>query len=461
MAMDSSFIWRRPATEMEELYDCANRKGLFVTVYGLTLRSSVPLTDRHVEETLRHTFRKVPSLRTCFRKRGDTLWACDMNREQLDFQVTDTRELVPVVEALLHSHFPTTEGPLWCARLLPAGAASRCSQPDLAAAFPHSRTLLLANHHGIADGTTNMFVTDAFLRVLDDVLAGKPVDDTAQLGKLVAGEETIALLAAKRKELVKDKDRLKQLQNDMLKAQQAEKLIPRAYPMPRDPNAKCQIVLRDLDKESTQSFFRKCKQEGVTVNSGLTALFNVSLVDFVREGGLQQDFYHIHELHAVNLRRNWSGDTSGTLGLHMMGFANTTSTPAKWRDDFWKYARDLHKSLSQAIHRNDAFMYVISVSLEDSPVEDHHNERPMPECDYGSANMGNADRLIPTEGQHVRLAHLLRVTSCWNDPMYYMFHTLHGSFMYSLTYNSDFLSRENAQKLVDKTFDNLMAVTQM
>uniref|UniRef100_A0A0P4W7J8 Condensation domain-containing protein n=1 Tax=Scylla olivacea TaxID=85551 RepID=A0A0P4W7J8_SCYOL len=460
MAVDSSFIWLRPATEMEELMDCANKKGLFVTVYGLTLRSSVPLTDSHIEESLRHTFRKVPSLRTCFRKRGDTLWACDMNREQLDFQVTDNRELVPVAEALLHYYFPTTEGPLWCARLLSAGAPGRCSRPDLAAAFPHTRTLLLANHHGIADGTTNMFVTNAFLQVLNDVLAGKPVDDTVQLGKVVAGEETKALLTAKIEELTKDKDRFKQLQDDTIKAQQAEKLIPRTYPMPRDPNFKCQIVLRDLDKDSTMAFIRKCKQEGVTVNSGLASVFNVSLVDFVREGGLQQDFYHIRELHTVSLRRNWSGDTSGTLGVHMMALENKISTPARWRDNFWEYARGMHKSLSQAIHGNDALMYVVSMSMGGS-IEDHFKERPMAECDYGSANMGNADHLIPTEGQHVRLAHLLRVTSCWNDPMYYMFHTLHGCFMYSLTYASDILSRENAQKLVDKTFDNLLAVTQM
>ena len=376
------------------------------------------------------------------------------------FQVIDTRELVPAVEALLRYHFPTTEGPLWCARLLPPEALGRCSRSDLAAAFPHSRTLLLANHHGIADGTTNMFVTDTFLRVLDDVLADKPVDDTVQLGRVVAGEQTKALLTAKMEELTKDKDRFKQLQNDLKRALQAEKLIPRTYPMPRDPNFKCQIVLRDMDKESTLCFIRKCKQEGVTVNSGLASVFNVSLVDFVKEGGLQQDFYRIRDMHTVNMRRNWPGDTSGTLGVHMMAFENKISTPGRWRDNFWEYARGMHKSLSQAIKRNDALMNVVLMSREGS-TEDRFKKRPMPECDYGSANLGNADHLIPTEGQQVRLVHLLRVTSCWNAPMYCIFHTLRGCFMYSLTYASDVLSRENAQRLVDKIFDNLMAVTQM
>ena len=31
--------------------------------------------------------RKVPTLRLCFRHREDVLWACDMNREQIDFKV--------------------------------------------------------------------------------------------------------------------------------------------------------------------------------------------------------------------------------------------------------------------------------------------------------------------------------------------------------------------------------------
>ncbi|XP_063871112.1 uncharacterized protein LOC135106243 isoform X2 [Scylla paramamosain] len=460
MAEDSSFIWLRPATEIEELMDCANKKGFVVTVYGLTLRTSAPLTDSQIEKTLHHLFRKVPCLRTCFRKRGDTLWACDMNREQLDFQVMDTQELVPAVEALFHYHFPTTEGPLWCARLLPAGTPGCCSRPDLVAAFPYSRTLLLANHHGIADGTTNMFVTDAFLRVLDDVLASKPVDDTTQLGRLTTGEETKALLTAKMQELTKDQDRLKKLQRDLEKAHQSEKLIPRVYPMFKHPKAKFQAVLRDLDKESTQSFIRKCREEGVTVNSGLAAVFSVSLVDFVREGGLEQDFYCIRDRIPVNMRRYWQGDTSGTLGVHCMVLQNTVSTPASWRDNFWGYARGIHKNIIQAIKKNDALLQTMAVK-SDCNLENVFEEQPTPVCDYGMSNMGNSDGLIQTEGQHVRLVHLVTATSCWNSPTYHMLHTLRGCLMYSFLYNSDILTRGNAQKLVDKTFENLMAVTKM
>ena len=99
--------------------------------------------------------------------------------------------------------------------------------------------------------------------------------------------------------------------------------------------------------------------------------------------------------------------------------------------------------------------------LDGSSPEEHFAERPQPECDFGVANMGNIDRLFPAERQQVLLGHLFRVTSCWNDPLYYMFHTLHGCFMCSLTYCNDILTRERAQKLVDKTFDTLKEVMDM
>ncbi|KAG0722944.1 hypothetical protein GWK47_005785 [Chionoecetes opilio] len=370
------------------------------------------------------------------------------------------KELAPAVESLLHLCFPTTEGPLWCARLLPANAPGRCSRPELADALPYSRTLLLANHHGIADGTTNMVVTDTFLCMLDNVVTGKPIDDAIQHGKLVAGEESIAILTARVEELMRDEAHFQQLQEDLKKRKRKKKLIPRAYPKARDPDFKCQIVLRDLDKETTQRFIKKCKKEGVTVNSGLVAVYDAGIVDFVKDGGLEQDFYSIRGMHAISMRRYWLGDTSKTLGIHMVPLEIAFSTPTKWRDNFWEYARSVHKALSHGLQEKDVVMFMASL-MGKSNKEDYYAERPPPDCDYVTANMGNIDRLIPTEGQQVRLAHLVRFTSCWNAPMNCLFHTLRGCFMYCLTYANDIMTREDAEKLVDKTFDILLGVMQM
>lgn len=462
MAGDDSFLWHRPATEVEALFDYANGRGYFVTVYGLSLCSASPVSDDMMENALKHLFRKVPSLRTCFRNQEDTLWACEMKHERLDFQVTETEDTVTAIEDLFRYKFPTTEGPLWCARLLPSTAPLPSSQPDVIAScdFPNTRILLLANHHGIADGTTNVFIAESLVHILDDMIAGTPVDDNVQMGTLVSGEESKIILTAMAEQLREDKDLQQKVIEEANRFHNAEKLIPRAYPMPRGPNPAVQIVMHDLDKETTQNLFKRCKQEGVTVNTAVTAVINVSLVDFVREGGLEQDTYTIHELHAVNLRRYWSGNKDKTLGCHMMLSHVLLPTPAKWREGFWEYARTMHATLLQGLEEKDAFLYVLNKEKVANP-EELFEKRPYPECDYAIGNTGNLDRSHTTKRQHVRLCHLVRSSAPWNDPMYSFFHTLNGCFSYSLVYCTDILTREMAKKLLEITFDNLKTITQL
>ena len=302
-------------------------------------------------------------------------------------EVTATQEVVEAAEAMCEHRFPTTEGPLWCARLLPTGTSARCCRPELAAAFPFTRTLLLANHHGIADGISNMLITDVFLRLLDHVVAGTPVDDTQQMGKLASGEHTQAMLKARKEELMQDQDHFQHLLKNMEQSIQEKMLIPRAYPMARDPAFKSQMVVRHLDKDSTHAFIRKCKKEGITVNSGMVAAINVALVDFVREGGLEQDFYRVHEAHAINARRYWPGDTSGTLGVHglVMKTQHIVLTPAKWRDNFWEYARNIHKNITENLQVKSVVTYEVMLLMRGSG-QDFLTERPSPKCDYGAAN---------------------------------------------------------------------------
>ena len=375
-------------------------------------------------------------------------------------EVTATQDVVEAVEALWEHRFPTTEGPLWCARLLPADTGARCCRPELAAAFPFTRTLLLANHHGIADGTTNMLITDVFLRLLDYVVAGTFVDDTQQVGKLAGGEHTQAMLKARKEELMQDQDQFQHLKNMEQPVQ--EMLIPRAYPMARDPEFKSQMLVRHLDKDSTHAFIRKCKKEGITVNSGMVAAINVALVDFVREGGLEQDFYHVQGGQSVNMRRYWPGDSSQAFGDHMLVMKpqHTVLTPVSWRDNFWQYARRIHTNTKQNLQERAVVTFSVMSEMK------YHNEdyfalRPHHNKEYTTSNMGNLDHLIPTEGRQVRLAHLFFVTSCWDDYMHLQFLTLRGVLIFSLVHSSDVLTRANARILLNTIFDNIMAVSHM
>ena len=373
--------------------------------------------------------------------------------------MTKTDDVVTAMEDLFIYEFPTTEGPLWCARLLPSSAPLPSSQPDVIAScdFPHTRTILLANHHGINDGTSNTFIAESLLHILDDMIAGNSIDDQIQMGTLVNGEEFKAILTAMAERIKQDKDYQQNIIREANKSRTAEKLIPRTYPMPRGPNPKVQIVMQDLDKETTQNFFKRCKQEGVTVNTAMTAVINVSLVDFVREGGLEQDTYTIHELHSVNLRRYWSVNTNRTLGCNMLLPRVLYPTPAEWRESFWEYTRTVHATLLRGIEDKDAFLYLLNRDEGITPKE-LFEERPYPQCDYGIGNIGNLDRRLTTKRQHISLCHLVRSTACWNDPMYSFFHTLNGCFAYSLVYCCDVLTREMAKRFLEITFENLKAI---
>lgn len=356
--------------------------------------------------------------------------------------------------------FNNSEGPLWRARLLQQDSCGGSTSPGLGAAFPHSRSLVLANHHGIADGTTNSRTVNIFLRILDDVIAGKPIDDNEQLGELASGEETEALMAAAQQELKKDKNLLKQTLEELEKRHEADKLIPRAFPHPNDPNYTTKIVTEALDEEATTRFFRRCKQEGVTVNSGFTTLINGSLVDFVREAGLRQDTYPIYGLHAVNMRRYWQGDVSRALGCHISGMEHNGSLTHQWRDNFWQHARHLHHNVHKSLQNSDPvkFLVLFFLRMGDTPPEDMLKERPKPESDHSFANIGNLDLLIPTEGENVRLGHLVRTTQCWNEHILHMFHTLRGRLLYNLCYTSDILGEQQAHKFVEHIFRNLKAM---
>ncbi|KAK8396014.1 hypothetical protein O3P69_005238 [Scylla paramamosain] len=447
-----------PATDIEELF-CQIQEvaGLLVSTYGLTIRTTEPLKDEQVQEALVHLFRKVPTLRLCFRRQKDVFWACEMNREHIDFKAVDRSDQLKLQEELMNHQFNNSEGPLWCARLLQHNSCGGTTSPGLEASFPYSRSLILANHHGIADGTTNCRTVNCFLRILDDVIAGNPIDDSEQLGELASGDETAALLAAMEEEIKKNVDDLEQTLEEYKKKLESEKLLCRAFPNQDDPNYITKIVSETLDEETTSRFFRRCKQEGVTVNSGFAALMNCSVVDLVREMGMKQDNYSIQMIHAVNMRRYWQGDVSRALGCHIAVISQHETLTQQWRDNFWQYTRNLHTNVHESLKDKGPLKYWIYYFMVkgDDAIGKMLKERPEEDSDYCLANIGNLDHLIPTEGDHARLAHLVRTTQCWNERVCLMLHSLRGRLLYNLCYTSDSLTEQQAHRLTDLIFQNL------
>ncbi|XP_071552729.1 uncharacterized protein [Panulirus ornatus] len=458
MATKEKCEWLRPASKAEVIYDVAQKKNMLLTSYLVTLSSAAPLQEDHVRKALVHLYRKVPTLRMCFRLREGTIWACEVDCE-IDFQVIEATDPLKVMEDMLGKGFNSSKGPLWRARLVRAREGIQCPMPELQAAFPYTRSLVLANHHGIADGTSNLKIVDLFLQILDDVIEGKTVNDEEQLGESEAGVETEKLLSAVEAELEQDPEYLQSLLNEARNENKEPILTVQAYPPPEGVEVKTKVMIKDLDKNTTKDFLKRCKDEGVTVHSGFTALLNGSIVDILEETGMKQEAYHIKELHTVNMRRYWPGDTSRALGCHISLLANHDKIAASWRDNFWEYARTVHQSLHKSIKEKAPIeeLHILWKLIGDAPEEAFSGEL-IPEHEYVTANLRNADWLVPTDGKHVRLTHLVRATSIWKDCWLHMFHTFRGRFLYCLCYSAHIVAEETASHFLDQIFKNLKSV---
>ncbi|ROT85342.1 hypothetical protein C7M84_016171 [Penaeus vannamei] len=125
--------WVRPAGNAETFFDAFQTRGMFVTAYWVTLRSAEPLQEASVGLALRHLFRKVPPLRTCFRRQGDCLWLCEMEEEAVDFQVEEEADPRRVMEDLMSQSFASHDGPLWRARLVRGAAGEDCPLEEVRA----------------------------------------------------------------------------------------------------------------------------------------------------------------------------------------------------------------------------------------------------------------------------------------------------------------------------------------
>ena len=371
-------------------------------------------------------------------------------------QAVDRSDQLRVQEELMNQQFNNSEGPLWSATLLEDNSCGGTTSPGLEASFPYSRSLVLANHHGIADGTTNCRILNCFLQILNDVIAGNPIDDSEQLGELASGEELAALMEATEEEVKKNAD-LEKVLEEFKKKHEEEKLISQAFPNQDDPNFITKIVSESLDEETTSRFFQRCKQEGVTVNSGFTALVNCSMVDLVREAGMKQDSYPIHGIHAVNMRRYWQGDVSRALGCNISVIPQYETLTHQWRDNFWQYTRNLNTNIHNSLRDMGPFKYLIHYFMVngDDALKEMPMERQKVENDYAFANVGNLDRFIPTEGDHARLGHLVRTTQCWMERICHMLHSLRGRLLYNLCYASDCLTEQQARRFTDLIFQNL------
>ncbi|XP_042858704.1 uncharacterized protein LOC122244796 [Penaeus japonicus] len=454
--------WFRPANVSETFFEACQRHGLIMTAYWLVVSSASPLEEEHVRLALCHLYRKVPTLRLCLRQRDGVLWACERAvGDNIDFEVVEGRDPRDVMEEVMNQSYASHDGPLWRARLVRGAAGEDCPSEELRASFPHTSHLVLGNHHGIADGTSNVRTYNLLLRILNDVIAGRPIDDQEQLGDFVNEAELMKMVDDKKRALEKDPENLQRLLEEKAAQMQRVPLFLQCHPPAgQRMHRRTRMLHGILDEETTRRLIERCKREGVSVESAVTTAINGTTVDMAVRTGREAESFRLSESHAVNLRRYLSADAAAALGVLITVFDNVTQTPITWRAAFWEHARSLHASLHARLRQNGPLHdeCLRQMVMPNDALETLLTDLPSPTHDCTTSNMGALDAKFPERGAHVQATRLARGSCSFYDFAVHFYHTFRGRFTYTLCFDAGLVAEDVASAFRQALFDNLKAV---
>lgn len=259
-------------------------------------------------------------------------------------QVMEGADVQEMMVEMMTTPICADRPPLWKARLIPVSDDAPNCLPEIKAAFPYQYDFVFLPHHAIADGTAMITILQTLVDLLNDVIAGKSIEDEP-IGVFMDNKEIIEMDTAIMRELEKDPKRLSALKQDVL-ACDITPIILKAFPPPGGKPA-TRVVHRDVNTETLVRFRAACKANGVSFNSGFEAVINTALVEMMRDAGMPEKSYNISIKLATDLRRYMQRRSFPMLSLLARTSVHRMETPVDARDHFWEYARKLHQTISQ------------------------------------------------------------------------------------------------------------------
>ncbi len=115
------------------------------------------------------------------------------------------------------------------------------------------------------------------------------------------------------------------------------------YPLSAHNEASTKAIHYEMDEVSTINLLKRCKMEGVTLNSAFTAAANLGLYSMIQEYDSDLNETTFNSLQAVNLRRYWPKEKqTDSLGCHI------SMTDVKFKTD----SSDMENFLSHYLIKN-------------------------------------------------------------------------------------------------------------
>ncbi|ROT74435.1 hypothetical protein C7M84_007054 [Penaeus vannamei] len=449
METQGKWLWKK--TETEKFYEP------FAISYQLTIVTREPLLEEQVIRALTHCQRKVPILKTCFGERDGDIWIREMTQEIIDYELLpdDTKD-ADLHDKIQQYSFNKETGPLWCVKLKPEFNVS----PDAVfgegvAGFPHRYSLFLGINHAVTDGTSNVIVCGFIVQILDDILAGKEINDEEQLGIYISDEKTKKAIE-EQVALVKGNPELQsKLVADWQVLQGRRSLLKTVFKGVGEEKGRSLYRTQNLDAKTTAAFIKRCRAEGITVNSAFAAIANFTVVDLLVHGGFERDSYSIRSTHVVNARRYLEGDTSQYLGCHIMLLNPIFETPRNFSENFWNSAKSIHEEIHSKIKSG----YPLQLEGVSDLVSKTPYCNPIFEFEYTTTNMGDITQKITEGGDHVQVLHLLRTADLCKVPCTCnnFIHTLRGHLTHTIVHNSAYFTPHMAEMFCEKVFHYLRA----
>nr|XP_053636919.1 uncharacterized protein LOC128691955 isoform X2 [Cherax quadricarinatus] len=226
--------WLHPGDFRVDMMVAQNKNKHFHNGIQVTINTDTLLNPEDFSHVLVHLYNKVEVLRTCFRQRDDQWWHCSMPKPALDFKVVDGPDSLKEWQVMVDTNFNLTDGPLWQVRLLPSPTDTPCIWPELNEKFPYRNKLMFNFHHGVIDGPSLFSITTLFVKLLDDYISKKPIDNQ-QLGQLTDHSQTTEIERQVKVDLEKDPEKLKLFLNE-LKNNEHTPLLIEAFGTPEATN---------------------------------------------------------------------------------------------------------------------------------------------------------------------------------------------------------------------------------
>ncbi|XP_069180962.1 uncharacterized protein [Procambarus clarkii] len=432
--------WVRRLGYMETFMALGGDHGTLNTIQGLWVSSTRPILPEDVRQALTIVAQQTDVMQLCVQWWGLWPWFRRIKGLLIPFKV-EHDDVMSVYYKILRRPYEMSRGPLWRARLVPLPSRS----PGR-----YEAVLMIAAHHCITDGLTNMVLCRETLEVLNAIMSGR--QHTVSSGMLMPNiaEEHVTM-----------RDWLFALKMFCSKLYGITNYSTKLYfdgalQQPATSLPITKVLHKEYTVETSQQLRQRCETANVTVYSCTLAAAYLAMLSVVQKDSKKlQSEALINGVNCFNMRPYYSQEYEQSPGCHISLEEHeflVRSCDAQSKANFWCLAICLNSRLKRnfildktPITNSPLFstlmlhINLLLTSLGCKHCTDSH---------FATTNMGDLRDLLPGKYDGpVEITNLLRSVSSeiMGHPFNLSFHTFLERFMISLDYCTTNVTDEMAE----------------